>query len=271
MPEAMAVTDDVAAERTAREFEPEYIEWQGGPHMTSGVFIAPAERTERRAAPTHDFYEQHFEIQLQVADMTQAADTVNRLSGNILHAENFNFDNGGSGNFRLRVALHDYEPVQYTLRGLGDVTYETSTVVHRAEEAADLQARLTAKDEESRRLVGLLEQSHTMDVLVAVERRLGTVENERDGLRGRLRQINSVCTEPYISVFLYENPPEPAILAAEPFSERLNQRFVRSLNTFIRFMENTAVWVSGAFVPLALVTAAAGLVWAIAKRRKGRE
>jgi hypothetical protein len=109
-----------------------------------------------------------------------------------------------------------------------------------------------------------------MDVLVAVERQLGGVNYERDHMRGRLNQLYAVCAEPYVTIYVSSNPPEPVILPVQSFSEQLEKRFVRSLNTFIRFMENAAIWFSGAFVPLAISGIIIGIIVAIVRKVRGK-
>jgi anti-sigma factor RsiW len=213
-------------------------------------------------------YEQHFAIHINVADLAHTSDMINALAGYTLRSETSSRNFGGYAQFYRRVGVRDYEFVQNSLRALGTVTYETENVIKRADEVSDLEARLLAKDEESIRLKALLAQSHTLDVLIAVERQLGWVETERDSLRGRLNHIHGVCAQPYISIFLTENPPEPSVLSEERFSERVSERFIGSLNALIRFMENALVFLSGALVPLLVVAVAAGPAAIIVTRRR---
>jgi hypothetical protein len=234
-----------------------------------GIFI----QTPGQGAPSvlaQGFYEQFFEIHIQVDDVAQAAQLISRMDGYSLQAQTYFVEHGEPfGVYNRRVPAYRFEHAQDTLRQLGEVTHENTRVVKRSDEASDLQARLNAKDEEANRLTALLAQSHTMDVLVAVERQLGGVNHSRDAMRGQLNRLNGVCSEPHITVYLTANPPEPVMIAAEPFGKRLQNRFVRSLNTFIRVMEGAAIVFSALLVPLAVMGMVAGpIVFIVRKTRR---
>jgi hypothetical protein len=248
------------------------IEWAGRLVFAGRGIIYDSKFQNTATMLAAEYYEQRYVIHIRVDDLNQAANHLNELNGYNLHSHVFYNDYGSNGQYERRVGINEYTQTKEALRGLGDVVSEMENVYKRADEAADLEARLKAKEEETSRLLSLLGESRTMDVLTLVERQLSMAENERDNIRGQLNQIYGVCAQPYMTIYLFESAPEPVAMAVQPFSERLGQRFVRSLNTFIRFMEGIAVWFSGAVVPLVLLGVISGMVYLIIqKRRKGHE
>jgi hypothetical protein len=263
--EAVPIQDMLMPADTARVQQAEGFSAVGGRgFVPAGSFAEPA------VLLASQYYEQHFHIHITLDDMAGALQVINGLDGYSLHTNVNYHEFGSNANINRRVDIHAYDYVRHRLRELGNVAYESENVYKRSDEVSDLEARLAAKTEETRRLTELLAASHTMDVLAMVERRLGAAETERDDLRGRLNQIYAMCAQPIITIFIHENLPEPAILPEDTFYERLNRNFIRSLNSLIRFMENALVFISGAVVPL-LLLAAVALPFGIAlKRRKGK-
>lgn len=252
---------DVDTTETAGTAQPSALYGAKAIFVTADVGYDP---TQMLAA---GYFEQTFNIEITVEDLSRAAAVIEGLNGYNVSANRFYGDGGGSNaEYRRRVDVAAYAQVKATLRELGTVQNESESVTKLADEVFDLEARLAAKETESERLSGLLAQSKTMNVLAAVERRLGAVETERDEIRGRLNQLYNSTARPYININLYEPPPEAVPMPDDTFLERLSNRFVRSLNATITFMENCMVFFSGAFVPLLILLAFAGLAWSLVRR-----
>jgi hypothetical protein len=226
--------------------------------------LSGSETAEMLAA---DYFEQNFSISIEVEDLSEAERIINRMNGYNLNANSWYNDYGGYSDIQRRVEAYAYTQAKETLRQMGTVQYEYEYVNKLADEIHDLEARYAAKQEEVRRLKELLGQSRTMEVLAAVERRLGWTETERDDLWGRLRQLYDIASRPYIHINLYQKAPEIEPLPDDTFAERLNDRFIRSVNGAIRFMENFVVWLSGALLPLVILTAFAVPLFLWLRRR----
>ena len=240
--------------------------------------------TERAFAPAGDsgliesdglselgYFERTFHINIEAAKLEEVEREINNLSGYNLSASSWYYEHGGFSEYRRRTALNEYEAVKETLRGLGVVHYEHEYLSKLSDELADLEARFGAKRVEAERLKTLLGESKTMDVLVAVERRLGRVETERDELRGRLNQLYETAARPLIVINISEQPREPEPLPEEKFFDRLRESFVRSVNGTVEFMEDFVVWFSGALLPIIIIAAVAVLAIKIIIRRRRRK
>ncbi|MDR1664002.1 MAG: DUF4349 domain-containing protein [Clostridiales bacterium] len=218
------------------------------------------------------YFEQVFQIQLRVENLEEAKAAVGNLGGYNISSNANNGDYGGSAEYRRRVDMADYAQAVAALREIGDIESETETVYKLADEIYDLEARLTAKEKETERLKDLLSQSRTMEVLAAVERRLGAVETGRDEIRGRLNQLYTISARPSLIIHIYERYQPPAPLREETFQDRLGQSFIKSVNAFVEFMKDALVFFSGAFIPLLILGAVALTALRFVRRAKrGKE
>ncbi|MCL2709176.1 MAG: DUF4349 domain-containing protein, partial [Defluviitaleaceae bacterium] len=251
-----------------------FVGWQFEREMLLTVEsrIAFASYPDTTAFLAESFYEQSYNINVEVDNIKAAEALINGLDGYSLNANAWYGDYGGSAEYRRRVTIGDYARAKEVLRNLGAVSYETEYANKLADEVYDLEARLLAKEEEVGRLKALLAESRTMDVLAAVERRLGWVESERDDLRGRLNQLYDISSMPYLNISLTEKAPEVEPIPEDEFLDKLGQSFIRSFNGMVSFMESFVVWLIGALIPLLLVAAFVLIaVFVIRGKRRGRK
>jgi hypothetical protein len=237
----------------------------------AAVAITLAEPGDTSQMLAAGYYVQNYDISITVDDFDTAVQFINGLPGYSVNTHLNNYGDSRVGMYYRRAAVSEYNQVKTALHTLGEVTNENENVIKQSDQISDLEARLAAKDVESSRLFSLLEQSRTMEVLVAVEGRLGSVDSQRDDIRGRLNGMYDQATNPYISVTITERPPEPAYLPDKTFSQRLNETFVSSVNSFILFCEDTAIFITSALVPLLAIGVVALLVSVFWRgRRKAR-
>jgi len=219
------------------------------------------------ALPGHQQYE--FFITIVVDDLDYAILSVRELSGHTLWSEVLHWDNGGQAIFHRRVDFFAYAETQHILRNIGSVSHEREFITHVTNEVTDLEAQLIANREELSRLTALLVASDNMEVLIAVEGRLGQVEANRDFLQGRMNQLLGMSAQPLISIELRQQAhdirPEP-----ESFGERVQHAFLNSIDGLVAFAGNTVVFLSAIFLPLLVIGVVFGPVWwfVIRRRRK---
>jgi len=223
--------------------------------------------TERARADLPGYQQLEFNITIVVDDLGYAVDSLRTLSGHTLWSEVHHWDNGGQATIHRRVDSHAYAETQFILRHMGTVSHEFERVTHMTSEITDLEAQLIANRQELARLTDLLVASDNMEVLIAVEGRLGQVEANRDFLQGRMNQIRGMAAQPLVFIELRQQPhdvlPEPVT-----FGERIQRAFVNSIDGLVSFAEGVVVFLASAILPLLIVGAIAGGVWFVIRKRK---
>ena len=139
--------------------------------------------------------ERSFSLELGVPldDMARVADEVtavtNRHGGFVLNSSVNSGDDGGGGDFSLRIPSDRLRPA---LRDLA----ELAPVIRQSQEGRDVtREHVTAKDRlqaaraERRSLLRRLEDADTDEEAEAIRRRLDLVAGEINGLRGQLRNL----------------------------------------------------------------------------------
>jgi hypothetical protein len=222
------------------------------------------------------FFEHEFVISMDVTDLQAASALVNGLSGYNAHAQVWYNDGeysyyraAGTGSFERRVDMADYESVKNVLRSYGRTTQENETVRRLSNEISDLQARLTVKDTEARRLTDMLRRSDSVKVMSAVEWRLSDVNRERDDLRGALDTLYDRSARATVRINLTEPASAPPPLPEESFWVRAGQAFVRSVNMSVSALEGILVALSGSIIPLLIfLLIFSPAIWMIIKQRR---
>ena len=218
-----------------------------------------------------------YNIQLTVDDIQKAMNKISLYSG---MQESMSYSMPayegaqGSAYISRRVSAQEFEIVKDQLRTLGEVIDESEYKQSMARQLRDLNARLTAKDDEKDRLLALLGKSGDLDVMVRVESRLNNVSDESDSLNAQIRDINLQIGQPYINIQLYNRVYVPSAPPKQGFGVRMANSFKQSVNGTVMFMQSLLLFVVSAAIPLLVIIIIAALLYLMyrftVKRRKGR-
>jgi len=208
----------------------------------------------KSSTSSESFTQYTFNITVTVDDFAYATRQIEQLNGysvneQVYYADKAGYNSRNQASYTRRVDNWAYESVKHMLRMFGTVSNESESAMRLNNRIADTQARLTAKEQEMKRLTGILDKSASVDVMIAVQQRLNYVMDERDSLRGQLNGYYDTTAHPIINITLNETPPPPEIIPPATFSERVGNRFIGTVNSYARLMENLIVWLSGAALP----------------------
>ncbi|MCL2665872.1 MAG: DUF4349 domain-containing protein [Defluviitaleaceae bacterium] len=238
------------------------------PINSAVAFGLPAGRTGA------DYIRLSFRIEILVDNLQEALDFINGLNGySMTSFSSFeaNYWSVPYGTQERRVEAEQYEGVKNGLRLLGEVLSETESAGRLTPRVNDLQSMLSAKETEINRLSDLLAKSLTIDVLTAVESRLGQVSAERDYMRGELNGLYSDAAMPFIYITVKENPPPPKVFPSATFATRIRESFISSANGTAWFFENALVFLAAAVLPLfvfaAISTAVVFIIYRLDKKK----
>ncbi len=137
------------------------------------------------------------------------------------------------------------------------------------EEYVDLESRLKAKQVVEGRLLGFMEKATRADDLVNFSQQLGSVQEEIERIKGRIRYLDQNVAYSTIELRLYQ-PLEPSAFAKaekDPLFSRMSDALGGSTKAVLNGLQGLLVFLAGA-LPVLLVLAIVGLpaAW-IVKRR----
>jgi hypothetical protein len=139
--------------------------------------------------------ERSFSLELAVAldEMARVAEDVtavtNRHGGFVLSSSVDSGENGGGGDFSLRIPTDRLRPALRDLAALAPVIRQTQEGRDVTREHVTAKDRLRAARAERRSLLRRLELADTDEEAEAIRRRLDLVAGEINGLRGQLRDL----------------------------------------------------------------------------------
>lgn len=176
-----------------------------------------------------------------------------------------------SGTWKIRIPVEQFDACLAELSKLGELQSMQTDSQDVTEEYYDIQARISNKQVEEKRLVMHLQKSTAkLADILAVEREISRVRGEIEQMQGRLRVLSNLTSLTTITVTLREIKeyvaPEPAT-----FGEQV----ARSFSTSVRAMRDllvTIVLVVAAFLPWAIMAALVlGPIWALARRSQAKQ
>lgn len=171
------------------------------------------------------------------------------------------------GRWKVRVPESQYESFMAQVAKMGELQTVHADSKDVSEEYYDVEARISNKQVEERRLVKHLEQSTAkLRDILEVEREISRVRGEIEQLQGRLRVLANLTALTTITITINEIkdyvPPAPPT-----FSAQIARAFATSLG-MLRDVGKTAVLSVVALVPwLVVFGVPAACVWLLMRRR----
>ncbi len=169
----------------------------------------------------------------------------------------------------LAAPVQDFENVLRRLRGLAtQVLKEEVSGQDVTEDYVDLEARLRNLEATRDRVRGFLDQAHSVEAALKVNRELSALEDEIERAQGRLSYLRDRAALSTITVNLTPVLPAPVLAGWRPFETA--QQAVQTLAGIGRALVDALLWVAivpGPFLALVLL-----LDWGLrgAIRRLGR-
>ena len=209
-------------------------------------------------------------ITIRVDDVEAAAAVISHMAGQNISAEmNLGEVGFSSASFERRVpAGPGHLMFMQQLRELGEVISEAEFTQYQGEEIRRLETQLSANAVEIERLMSLMSNASTLNILMTIDQSLSRAERERDFFTGRLNYLRNVIISPYVVINLVETLPEPLIIYIdEPsFGQRMGDAFVGSIEAILAGAGHFVVFLTFAAIPLAFLGAVAFATVKIARK-----
>lgn len=207
-------------------------------------------------------------IEIHVECIEAASEVISAMNGYNLDSQ-VHFSDAGHGGywghrgwqpwgrratFTRRVDAPMFRHVQEVLRDLGEVIYENEHSWYFGAEILDIETRIAVLSQEMERLSLMMAASDSLNVLIAVNDRLGVVSRNRAELTGRRNHIVAQTQQPIITITLVELPEDLPPRTPPTFRERVSRSFTNSLENTQIFFENLIVLAARISIP--------ALIWA---------
>ena len=168
----------------------------------------------------------------------------------------------------MRVPEQFFETAIKRFSKLGDVQSVSTSSEDVTSQYVDLQARLRHYRAVERRLVGFLQETTTVNQMLAVQDRIDQVQLTIEELSAQLKSLRETTTYATLSVFVSEKDTTPAAIHA---SNTFGGTFWNSIELLGHGARVTAL-VLTALLPFIVVFGAIGVVvWMVVRRlRRGR-
>jgi hypothetical protein len=148
------------------------------------------------------------ELSVPVDEMTRVADEVNsvayRHGGFVLSSSVDSGDDGGGGDFALRIPTNELRPALRDLAKLAPVTNQSQEGRDVTRQHVTAKDRLQAARAERRSLLRRLAEAATDEEAEAIRRRLDLVSGQINGLRAQLRDLRLRTNYAVVNVTLGE-------------------------------------------------------------------
>jgi Domain of unknown function (DUF4349) len=247
---------------------------QGGAPSGGGGIVQPVPPPGDNFAPGRSDrkIERSFSLELAVAldVMARAAEDVaavtNRHGGFVLSSSVDSGENGGGGDFSLRIPTDRLRPALRDLAALAPVIRQTQEGRDVTREHVTAKDRLRAARAERRSLLRRLELAETDEEAEAIRRRLDLVAGEINGLRGQLRdlRLRTDYAVVIVSLLVEEESNGGSGGAGSSFDDAINDAgdlLVGTAGVLIRVLALA--------LPLGLIALAAWLAaWIFRRRRR---
>jgi Domain of unknown function (DUF4349) len=247
---------------------------QGGAPSGGGGIVQPVPPPGDNFAPGRSDrkIERSFSLELAVAldVMARVAEDVaavtNRHGGFVLSSSVDSGENGGGGDFSLRIPTDRLRPALRDLAALAPVIRQTQEGRDVTREHVTAKDRLRAARAERRSLLRRLELADTDEEAEAIRRRLDLVAGEINGLRGQLRdlRLRTDYAVVIVSLLVEEESNGGSGGAGSSFDDAINDAgdlLVGTAGVLIRVLALA--------LPLGLIALAAWLAaWRFRRRRR---
>ena len=189
------------------------------------------------------------DLNIRVQDVTKVADQLialcNENGGYTVNSHIYREDERVSGKLVVKVPQVKLLSVITSISTLGEVTDKTINAQDVTEEYYDAQARLKVLKAKEERLLGLMDETTSINEIISVENELTKTRSEIEVLTGRLQYLTNATEYSQINITLAQGLPG-AVKAPQGTLGKAWQGLVGSLNGVITFASGTVIFIFSA-------------------------
>ena len=219
-------------------------------------------------------YRANLELETQEFDkaVSDIAALTQRLGGYFEEQNTYNRNaNYRSAGYTVRVPAARFQEFLDQAGTLFHVVSQTQSAENVSEYYYDMESRLETAKIKLARLQDLLAKAENMEDIITIESAISDTEYQIENLSGELRHYDSLIGYSTIYVSLQETyQPTETQTAPLTFGDRMTRAFESGLRSFKYFLEDLALWLAEAWLPLLVVIAVVVIVVKLVRRGKAK-
>ena len=155
---------------------------------------------------------------------------------------------------------------------LGNVIFSNKSATNVTSAYTDLATRKASLEVEEARLLELIAQAEKIEDLIVLEDKLSEVRYEIESIEGSLRSYDRQIAYSTVTMTITEvRGYHDASPVTRTFGERLSDAFGTGWDNFVEGLENFAVGMAEAIIPLALLAVIVVVIIVIVKKHKKKK
>lgn len=152
-------------------------------------------------------------------------------------------DGERSSRFTIRIPIENYSAFLRDVGSVGTIVSSGENNRDVTDEYFDIEARLESATIREERVLVLLENSGSLDDVLALERELSDIRYEIESYTGKLRKYDSLISYATYSLTVQEVIEyDPPVVKPRTFGDEIAQSFKSGLDDFVRFWQEVAIW-----------------------------
>lgn len=182
-------------------------------------------------------------------------------------------DGERSSAYTVRIPIENYSAFLGEIGSVGTIISSGEENLDVTEEYVDIEARLESAKIREERVLVLLENSGSLDDVLALERELADIRYEIESMTGSLRKYDSLISYATFcltvnEVIKYEKPT----VAPRTFADEISQSFSDGIDDFVEFWQDVAILATYNIIGICtfVIAVTAIAVTVTARRRKHR-
>ena len=215
-------------------------------------------------------------LELETQEFDKAASDIaaltQRLGGYFEEQNTYNRNaNYRSAGYTVRVPAARFQEFLDQAGTLFHVVSQTQSAENVSEYYYDMESRLETAKIKLARLQDLLAKAENMEDIITIESAISDTEYQIENLSGELRHYDSLIGYSTIHVSLQETyQPTETQTAPLTFGDRMARAFESGLRSFRYFLEDLALWLAEAWLPLLVAIAIVVIVVKLVRRGKAK-
>jgi len=166
----------------------------------------------------------------------------------------------------MRVPAASFEYVLAQVESLAYVRVSTQWAQDVTDQFYDMAGSYRIRRLEEERILALIEQTETVQELLALEQRLGNTRRSIETYLGQLNHMAGQVAYSTITVTLADVSEVPVDTVAPTLGERVGGAFGDSVGGTVRGLQNIVVFLAGAVVPMVLLGMVALVVYVVVRK-----
>lgn len=208
------------------------------------------------------------------AASSKLRDAIHLSSGYMLEFNDIRHDGEIGATFTIKVPAEGFMSFIDAVEKIENLEFGKSVSGKDVtEEYVDLESRLTAKQLVEQRLIDMMEKATKADDLLQFSNQLGSVQEEIESIRGKLRYLDNNVAFSTVSIRMVQRDQSmPSIMAEEEkgFGAKLEDTLSGSFDVVVEGIKLILIIITGALPVIAMLAVILVPIWMLVQYRRNK-